>query len=527
MMKNICLSALLILTPLTVSAFNGTAVVNGIKYNIITKGKVASVQTARGCVGNISIPATITYEGVECVVKRIEESAFSGTQITSVTIPNSVTSMGQRVFWLCTKLKSVTLPDSIKEIPFGTFGGCHSLSSITIPNSVTSIGSYAFVECRALTSIVIPNSVERIEGMAFSKCESLQSVYCSSEKLLDVSPYTFEDSYTNYMKLFVPESAIPDYKNNSTWNQFGAILAIGGDEDLSSKGKMNGVQSSVSAFAGEVEVGGIKYYVITKGGFASVIKNEKSPYSGNINIPSSINCKGVECKVTEIKYGAFKDCDKLVSVTIPNSVKKIGGEAFKYCKGLKTVNIPSSVTSLENEVFFMCTGLSSITIPNSVSSIGSSVFLECSSLTSVVIPNSVKEMHDKVFQSCHSLSSVTLSDSLKYIPYSSFKGCISLKYVEIPQSVEVIGDDAFRGCNSLITVKLPKSLKTIGPYSFAGCGNIEEVYCYAENVPYVKEYAFLNSNVEYSKLYVPESAIPSYKTKSYWEDFGTILPIGK
>lgn len=520
-MKNFLflLASVLFIFPLNINAFSGTAVVNGIKYNIITKGKVASVVDARSCVGNVSIPSTITYEGVVCEVNRIEDSAFSRSNLTSVTIPNSVKYLGQRVFWLCTKLKSAILPDSIKSIPNGTFAGCHSLNSITIPNTVTTISENAFLECRALTSIVIPESVESIEGSAFSKCESLQSVYCSSEKIPNVSPYAFEYSHIDYIKLIVPESALSDYKNNSVWNQFGAIIANGGDEALNSK------QSSTISFAGEVEVSGIKYYIVTKGRFASVIKNNSSPYSGNIIIPSSIKYKGVECKVTEIKYGAFEYCDKLVSVTIPNSVEKIESEAFKYCKSLKNVVIPSSVTSIPNEMFFMCTSLSSITLPNSITTIGEAAFLGCKNLTSIIIPNSVKEMYGRVFKECKSLSSVTLPDSLKGIREAAFCDCNNLISVEIGQLTEKICRDAFNACKSLKTIRLPKSIKSIDSYAFANCGNLEAVYCSAEAVPSAYPDAFTFSNIEYSKLYVPESSISSYKDKTPWSLFGTILPI--
>ena len=117
---------------------------------------------------SITIPNSVTSIG---------SSAFSYCSgLTSVSIPNSVTSIGSSAFYDCNGLTSVTIPNSVTSIAYGTFLGCDGLTSVTISNSVTSIGSSAFAGCSGLTSVTIPNSVTSIEESAFSNCSGLTSV---------------------------------------------------------------------------------------------------------------------------------------------------------------------------------------------------------------------------------------------------------------------------------------------------------------------------------------------------------------
>ena len=115
----------------------------------------------------------VVREGTEVVCYGAFSSCYS---LQSITIPNSVKSIGDKAFSGCGSLQSVTIPNSVKSIGDGAFSSCKSLQSITIPNSVTKIGDYALVSCKSLQSVTIPNSVTKIEDYAFSYCESLQSV---------------------------------------------------------------------------------------------------------------------------------------------------------------------------------------------------------------------------------------------------------------------------------------------------------------------------------------------------------------
>jgi hypothetical protein len=270
------------------------------------------------------------------IYERIEEEPFyiACATLTGITIPNSVTSIGDFAFTYCTGLTSVTIGNNVTSIGRAVFVGCTSLTAInvgagngtytvqdgilysknkttlivypagktgafTIPNSVTSIEQWAFAFCTSLTSVTIGNSVKSIGMYAFAICTSLTSV-------------TIGNSVKS-----IGECAFVDCKSLTS-----------------------------------------------------------------ITIPDS---------VTTIEYSAFYGCASLTSITIPNSVNSIEEWAFAVCTSLTSVTIPNSVTSIEQWAFVYCTSLTSITIPNSVNSIGEWAFSGCTSLTSVTFQGTIAE----------------------------------------------------------------------------------------------------------------------------------------
>ena len=153
---------------------------------------------------------------------------------------------------------------------------------------------------------------------------------------------------------------------------------------------------SISASADVIEVDGI-YYDISE--TTATVTSGYNRYSGDIVIPESITYYS-KYSVTSIGVNAFCGCNRLTSVTIPNSVTRIEENAFHGCSGLTSVTIPNSVTSIGDYAFSKCSGLTYVTIPNSVTSIGGGAFIDCSGLTSVTIPNSVTSIGGGAFQGC-------------------------------------------------------------------------------------------------------------------------------
>ena len=136
---------------------------------------------------------------------------------TSVTIPNNVTSIGEGAFWGCSGLTSVTIPTGVTSIGGYTFEGCSGLTSVTIPNSVTSIREWVFRDCSSLTSVTIPNSVTSIEWYAFHRCRGLTSVRC-----LAVMPPSIDTSFSDVPStciLTVPRGSLGAYAG-SDWNKY-------------------------------------------------------------------------------------------------------------------------------------------------------------------------------------------------------------------------------------------------------------------------------------------------------------------
>ena len=222
--------------------------------------------------------------------------------------------------------------------------------------------------------------------------------------------------------------------------------------------------------------------------------------SGELVIPSSIE----GYPVTSIGNDAFRECTRLTSVTIPDSVTSIGEGAFYYCYGLTSVTIPDSVTSIGNCAFYNCDGLTSVTIPDSVTSIGDHAFVNCGRLTSVIIGNSVTSIGDYAFCACEALTSVTIPDSVTSIGSGAFYYCTGLTSVTIPDSVTSIGRGAFYYCAGLTSVTIPDSVTSIGYKAFYICSSLTDIY-YAGtedkwNAITIDEYneCLTNANIHYN-----------------------------
>ena len=150
-----------------------------------------------------------------------------------------------------------------------------------------------------------------------------------------------------------------------------------------------------------------------------------------------------------------------------------------------------------------------------------------------MIPNSVTDIGEGAFHGCRSLTSVTIPNSVTSIKYYTFNGCSSLTSVTIPDGVTSIGNEAFSNCSGLISVTIGKGIETVGTGAFASCLELTDVYCYAENVPIMKDYwsntpctdAFDGSYIEKATLHVPTASIKAYKSTKPWSGFKNIVDI--
>ena len=314
---------------------------------------------------------------------KIKEYAFSENhKITSVVVPNCVTSIGSYAFSDCSSLTSITIPDSVTSIGDSAFESCSSLTSITIPDSVTRINSYAFRDCTGLTSIIFEDmtGLTSIGSFIFDGCDNVIELIIQSGEVKDLG--------------------FSDLSNLTTVTLGDGVTSIGR-----------------SAFNGCLNLTSIKIP-------ESVTVIENYAFSDC----SSLTSITIPDSVTSIGDYAFRDCRSLTSITIPDSVTSIGEQAFYNCSSLKTVTFGenSQFTSIESSAFYNCTSLTSITIPDSVTSIGDQAFNGCSSLTSITIPDRVTSIGRFAFYGCRNLTSIRIPKSVTSIGDYAFDFCYKL-----------------------------------------------------------------------------------------------------
>ena len=235
-------------------------------------------------------------------------------------------------------------------------------------------------------------------------------------------------------------------------------------------------------------------------------------------------------KFTELKYftnlikinnNAFRECNLLTSVTIPDSVTSIGDNAFSDCTSLTSITIPDSVITIGNYAFSYCDSLTSVTIPDSVTTIGYCAFSGCDSLTSVTIGNSVTTIGYCAFSGCDSLTSVTIPDSVITIGNGAFEDCTSLTSITIPDSVTTIGDGIFSDCTSLTSVTIGNSVTTIGSNAFGRC-LLKEVYCKPTTPPSMDDDSFCIYEEPFN-IYVPRDSVSAYMADPEWSIYESYI----
>jgi hypothetical protein len=402
-----------------------------------------------------------------------------------VSLPDSVTSIGNGAFQSCIGLTCITIPDGVTSIGNHAFSYCFSLTSITIPDSVISIGDRAFSDCHGLISITIPDSVTSIGNGAFDGCNDLTEIIVNTNNAIYDSRNNCNaiiETCSNALAVGCKNSVIPD-NVTSIGNR-----AFSGCRGLTSITIPDSV-TSIGSYAFD-DCSGLTCITIPDS--VTSIGNEAfSSCRGltSITIPDSMtsigsyafyDCSGltsitISDSVTRIGDGAFSGCRGLTSITIPNSVTSIGNAAFQNCSNLTSITIPDGVTTIGNYAFCGCRGLTSITIPDSVTSIGSYAFNDCSGLTCITIPDSVTSIGDEAFSECSNLTCITIPDGVTSIGNEAFRGCFRLTSITIPGSVTSIGDEAFRGCFHLTNITIPDGVTTIGSYAFYDCRGLTSI----------------------------------------------------
>lgn len=517
-------------------------------YDYNSNGYSVTLVDGSNLPANLTIPNRIYHNGSYYWVTAIGQSAFSSeTGISTLTIPNSVLSIGNTAFAGCSGLTSISVDPS--NTVYDSRNNCNAIietatntlicgcQNTIIPNSVTSIGSFAFKGCTGLTTVTIPSSVTSIGSNAFWGCTSLTTVNYNAINCFSAgSPSSptlgavFSGCTNLYTIIFgsivtrIPPylcyglSGLTSVTLPNSLSKIGAS-AFYGCSGLTSISIPNSVDSiGASAFQGCSGLITLNYNAISCS-YAGGSSNSDRAFSGCTNI-TSVNFGD---SVTTIPSNLCYGFSGLTSLTIPNSVTSIGNSAFRSCTGLTSIIIPSLVTSIGNSVFSGCTGLTSLTIPNSVTSIGNSAFSGCTGLTSITIPPLVTSIGNSAFSGCTGLRLVEFNaDSCLFManppsgssstPWNVFNNT-DIRAISIGGNVKNIPPYAFYGCNHMSSITIPDSVRNIGVQAFSGCSSLDTVNLFPTVPPSVGSNTF-SSSVD--RFNVRCDAYTAYYSSTQW-----------
>ena len=417
-------------------------------------GNVTVTKVEAGSETSIEIPETID----EGTVKIIGANAFKDCDtFTSITLPQSLTSIEDLAFCRCTALQNINIPQNVTNIGVSAFLQCESLTSITIPSGVTSINDVAFSACTSLKSIELPDHLVSIGVSAFNSCTSLENIVIPAE-VTSVGSRAF--SYcTSLESIAIPMSVIS--VGNGAFDGCTSLKAVFAKEGLPLE--------SASIPSGAVKI----YYQVEDLGYVSILKARANAQTSieSIEIPRTIG--GLD--VRTIKEEAFRDCGNIKNIILPDSIREIQNSAFSYCTSLESINIPVGITSIGDYAFEDCTALKSVVIPQSVTNIGYAAFSRCDKLVSIDIPMGVSMISNRTFENCISLTAINIPTSVRQIGDESFMGCTALESIDIPEGVTSVGQRAFMHCTALESAALPDSLTEIKAGAFQDCTALKSI----------------------------------------------------
>lgn len=495
-------------------AFNTSSVytVDGLRYYLDTTHNLAefiNFNTSNAYSGALNIPTTIRYNGTTyAVVAMINNSRYTQSNITSVTLPKSLRHIG--------------------DYGLGYFS---NVRSIEIPENVTSMGSYVFSNSNNLTSIkmnaVVPPAISSLSGSSYKKItipsESFHAyriarvwkdniliggdgVTVSTGKIVagDLGHVVLDEAtyLQEVNKLIIDEGTL----NNDDWNTIKSMTNL-------IEVDMSGVTMSsmpANAFDGRWAIESIKlpHNVTSIGNYALRGTGIKE-----ITLPETLTTLGTY---------AFNNCDSLRVISIPEVITTIPNYCFNDCNNLWKVELPSALTSINQYAFYNCNVLSEVTLPSSLTSIGSYAFRYCP-IKTIEIPAGITAIDNYSFADNSALDSLFIPETVTTINSNAFYNCSSLKNVQFSEGLVNLYSNAFYNCKQLSEIVLPSSLEKCEGAPFYGCSGVKKVEARSVIPPTTSGSCPL-SNVTLNDvvLYVPSWSTSEYSLADGWSSFYTV-----
>ena len=518
---------------------------DSLKYAYLMSNQTATVIASDNyrSYSAITIPATVTIDGVVYQVKEIGPNAFRECySLQNITIEEGVEKIGNSAFVWCSNANFGKLPSSLRSIGESGFYGCRQFTKLELPEGLQSIERHAFAQCTYMQKVTLPSTLTSIGYSAFmdnnltAVISRIQSPFEINKNVFGNENWNSETQQYEYVcaaDLYVPEGTIEQYKRTEGWNVFLNIY----------EGELK-----------EITYLGLSYTYNTSTKAATVVKGDNYSELKTVSIPATIIAEDTEYRVTTIGGRAFSSTS-ITSVEIADGIETIAQEAFNNCEQLARLSLPSTLVTIGNSAFNYCRRLAGIKIPASVKTIGSNALSGCYNLESIevedgnetyeslggnviierktkalllgcknsTIPDGVQSIEAQAFNNCQ-IAKIQFPETVKSIGYNAFASCRYLTEVTLPEGLDSIANGAFRSCEKLEMVEFPKTTKYFGDEAFYGCNSLLNVVSNIEEPKDIREsvFGYSYSNVyNQATLWVPKGKTDAYKRVEGWRRFNS------
>ncbi len=490
---------------------------NNMSAKVITMGDIDYYK------GEISIPSSVIYDGVEYPVTAIDNMAFRCCkQLTSITIPSNVVDVPAAAFYGCYNLRTIVVSDDNKK--YDSRDNCNavietatntliaSCENTVVPQSVSALGDCAFFGHKSLTSLTVDDNLEEIGRWAFLDCENVVTLNWNSS--LPLTPVTELLDKSSLRKVVLGDSvsiissfAFTNCRNlesieiSSTVKNIGteAFAGCSGLKSITIPYSVEWIDNTAFAMCDGIET----LYWNSNGNLSSILPSLKS----------TLKTMVIGDSVSFLDLFAFNGCKALISVSVTpgntvfdsrnNCNAIIESASNKMIFGCKTSTIPEGVTAIDENVFTYCSAPKTISLPSTLLSIADYAFRDCDSLQTLVIPANVNKIGKTITSGCYALTSLSVDPANTF--YDSRDNCNAIiekstgrliagcNTSKVPSGVTSIAANSFMNFTQLKSVSFPSSLRVIEDYAFAGCYGMESVL-FSSSMDSIGSYAFAYCN---------------------------------
>ncbi len=436
----------------------------------------------------------------------IGDHMFENSTLQKISLPQTVTVIKGNSFTGSTQLSDITIPESVYSIGDLAFKSCTSLTEFTFPN-VTKIAGEVLSGCTSLKVVHIPSTVTSIDYMAFANCNNLAEIRSAAEDAPSVGYNAFQNVSTSDTKIYVPKGCANLYKIASGWSNFTNIIEEGDDD---------------APFVAN----------LTQAGTLSAIVGSKKYAIKDLIVSGPLNGDDILC----IREMAGRDdkgletAGNLVNLVMPTATIVEGGSPYyySYSEGLTTKD------DIFSNYFFAKCKLEHITLPKSLKLIEGGAFSNCFFLVDEIdIPEGVTRIGEYAFEACTQVRAINLPSTLvdgtgigykkDAIGSNAFYGCHLLEKMNIPENVTKILGSTFQDCYELTEIDLPSTINLIEGYAFSNCSKLQDIKVSAVVPPTVRYGAFNGINTSTCTIHVPKGTLEQYKAADGWMDFANIV----